>query len=201
MSRVFVSSNFIGSRSLPLKGLTSTDKIFNLCTMHIRLSNLLSAFSLGFVDRQRTATEMAASLGSTAPAAIVTIGSFPGETIHSLSKILMLSHSATVRLIDRLQENNLVERNPGEDNRSVTLSLTRKGSSKFAKILEARRRTSMDVLKALEPAEQKQLEALLEKLLSTMTSGRTEANSICRLCEIDACPQDRCPVENAAQDS
>jgi hypothetical protein len=39
------------------------------------------------------------------------------------------------------------------------------------------------------------LERALEGVLGALTTDRTIGDWICRLCEVAACPQDRCPVE------
>ncbi|NJN92017.1 MAG: MarR family transcriptional regulator, partial [Leptolyngbyaceae cyanobacterium SL_5_14] len=36
---------------------------------------------------------------------------------------------------------------------------------------------------------------LLEKMLTAMTTSELRAFEICRLCEEEVCPGDRCPVE------
>jgi MarR family transcriptional regulator, negative regulator of the multidrug operon emrRAB len=78
--------------------------------MQSRDANLLAALALGIADRIRETIEAGAEHGAMASAALNTVGFFPGESIDALSKTLKLSHSGTVRLVDRLAEEGLVER-------------------------------------------------------------------------------------------
>lgn len=167
--------------------------------MHIRLTNLLGAFALGLSDRIRQTTDLAASLGAMAPAAIVNIVDYPGETIDSLSKTLALSHSATVRLVDRLQREGLLKRKRGADGRSICLIPSARGRRTAASIIAARRAVIANSISGLNRAECESLETILEKVLGVLTTSRPHADTLCRLCELSACPQDRCPVEVAAR--
>lgn len=107
---------------------------------------------------------------------------------------MRLSHSGTVRLIDRLEADGLVERHRGADERSAALVLTTMGEQRMQDILTERRRTLEQAIEPLSFSEQAQLTALLEKLLTHLTCGREQADFVCQLCEIEACPLKTCPV-------
>ena len=160
---------------------------------------MLGALALGITDLVTDAVEEGAKHGAMAPAALATIGSSPGESIDLLSRTLKLSHSGTVRLIDRLEADGMVERKPGKEGRTVALFLTRAGKRAHAQVLERRRRAIEGVLAVLSPSERAELTRLVEKVLTGMTTGRGSAEFICRLCEIDSCPEHRCPVDREAQ--
>jgi MarR family transcriptional regulator, negative regulator of the multidrug operon emrRAB len=162
--------------------------------MQSRDENLLAAMALGIADRIRETIEADAEYGAMACAALNTVGFFPGESINVLSKTLKLSHSATVRLVDGLAGKGLLGRSKGKDGRSVVLSLTRTGKRAFDRLREKRRKAIAEVLDVLSKNEQTQLSRLSEKLLDRLTRDRTSGDFICRFCEIDSCPQDRCPV-------
>lgn len=162
--------------------------------MHPRDINLVGALVLAITDLVKAAAEAGAKHGAVAPAALATIGFYPGESIDALSRTLRLTHSGTVRLVDRLVADGLVERKPGKQRRSVALFLTRAGRRAHSEILQRRRQTVAGIVEPLSSAEQAQLTRLAEKLLSAVTTGNEAADFICRLCEIEACPQDRCPV-------
>ena len=162
--------------------------------MHSRDENLLAAMALGIADRIRESIEADAEHGAMAAAALNSVGFFPGESISVLSKTLKLSHSATVRLVDGLARKGLVERNKGRDGRSVVLSLTRTGKRAFDRLRENRRKAIAEVIDVLSTNEQTQLSRLSEKLLDRLTRDRASGDFICRFCEIESCPQDRCPV-------
>jgi MarR family transcriptional regulator, negative regulator of the multidrug operon emrRAB len=162
--------------------------------MHSRDENLLAAVALGIADRIEEAIEADAQAGAMASAALNTVGFFPGESISVLSKTLKLSHSATVRLVDGLACKGLLERSKGKDGRSVVLSLTPAGARAFDRLREKRRKAIAEVIYVLSTNEQAQLSRLSEKLLDRLTRDRASGDFICRFCEIESCPQDRCPV-------
>jgi len=164
--------------------------------MHSRDANLLAAMSLGIADRIRETIEADAEHGAMASAALNTVGFFPDESIGALSKTLKLSHSATVRMVDGLVGKGLVKRNKGSDGRSVVLSLTRTGMRAFERLREKRRKAIAEVLDVLSKNEQTQLTRLAEKLLDRLTRDRASGDFICRFCEIESCPQSRCPVHH-----
>lgn len=162
--------------------------------MQSRDANLLAAMALGIADRIRETIEADVEHGAMASAALNTVGFFPAESISILSKTLRLSHSATVRLVDGLAAKGLLQRSRGRDGRSVVLSLTRTGKKAFDRLREKRRKAVAEVIDVLSKNEQIQLTRLTEKLLRRLTRDRTSGDFICRFCEIESCPQDRCPV-------
>ena len=83
-----------------------------------RQANLLAVLTLGISDRVRQAEETAAGHGSAAPAAVVALHEVSdGASIDQLRRVVGLTPSGTVRLIDKLSEAGLVGRGPGRDDR------------------------------------------------------------------------------------
>jgi DNA-binding MarR family transcriptional regulator len=161
-----------------------------------RTSNLLGAFALSVVDDFNAVVEANAGYGGETPAALVTLGAEAGLSINQLRQILNLSHPGTVRLIDRLETEGLVQRrSSGSDGRTLALFLTEAGVERRKTILSERRNQLQLAINALTPNERKQLTRLLEKMLTAMTTSELRAFAICRLCEEEVCPGDRCPVE------
>ncbi|MBD0280961.1 MAG: MarR family transcriptional regulator [Thermoleophilaceae bacterium] len=166
-----------------------------------RDANLLGAFVLAVAERLDDATREAAASGGAAPAALVALESFlDGSSIDTLRKPLGLTHSAAVRLVDRLVAAGLVRREPGADARSVAVFLTGAGRQASERVQAGRMRALADVLSPLDAAEREQLARLHERLLGGLTSGRADARHICRLCDSHACGHERglCPVTRAA---
>lgn len=160
-----------------------------------RTANLLGAAVTALNDELETATASAAEHGAAFPAALVSVHWEPGLSIEQLRRILGLSHSGTVRLLDRLEREGALKRKAGRDGRSVAVHLTAHGRQQVRAIL-TRRRSIMDTaLERLASAEQDQLRGLLEKLLSGITHDRERADHICRLCDLAACPAATCPVD------
>ena len=75
-----------------------------------RTANLLGAVGLAVADRiEETARDIVNHAGET-PAALVVIGYGFGPSNDQLRRVLGLSHPGSVRLVDRLVADNLVER-------------------------------------------------------------------------------------------
>jgi DNA-binding MarR family transcriptional regulator len=166
-----------------------------------RDANLLGALSLAVSERLEAATSAAATRGGSGPAALAALDTFlEGSSIDTMRKPLGLTHSAAVRLVDRLAAAGLVTRAAGEDGRSVAVFLTPAGQRVAAQVQERRMLALTKVLAALDAAEREQLTRLVEKLLAGLTFGRADARHICRLCDAAACGHEegRCPVTRAA---
>ena len=166
-----------------------------------REANLLGAISLAVNERVDDAVRLAAAHGGAAPAALVALATFlDGSSLDVMRRPLGLSHSAAVRLADRLEGAGLVRREPGADGRSVSIRLTPGGAALATEIRAAREAALEEVLAPLSAAERSALTELHEKLLAGITGGRADAGHICRLCDADACGHElgRCPVTTAA---
>ena len=78
-----------------------------------RTANLLGAVGLAVADRiENTTREILSHAGAT-HAALVVIGHGTGPSNDQLRRVLGLSHPGTVRLVDRLVADGLVERQLG----------------------------------------------------------------------------------------
>ena len=177
-------------------------------------ANVLGALSLVVADRMNAAVEAIATLGPSAPAALAALHEFlDGETVTQLSSVLGLTHSGTVRLVDRLAAEGLVERAGAQDGRAVSVVLTRAGRRTAARILQAREKSLASALSALSPDEVDNLAATLDTMLTTVTLARAEERStrtndrpepwLCRLCDFAACgrSEGNCPVNNVVTTS
>lgn len=177
-------------------------------------ANVLGALSLVVADRMNTAVEAIAALGPSAPAALAAMHEFlDGGSVTQLSSVLGLTHSGTVRLVDRLAAEGLVERGGAADGRAVSVFLTRSGRRMAAQILQTREQALANALAGLSPDEVDQLAAALDTMLTTVTLARAEERSartagrpspwLCRLCDFAACgrSEGNCPVNNAAANS
>jgi MarR family transcriptional repressor of emrRAB len=166
-----------------------------------RGANLLGAVSLAVSDRVRAAVEGGAAQGGSAPAALVSLATYlDGSPIDAVRGPLGLTHSATVRVVDRLVAAGLARRREGTDRRSVAVELSRDGHRAAAAAVRARAEALEEALSDLDPEERKELARLHAKILGTLTDGRAAAGRICRLCDSHACGHEegRCPVTQAA---
>ena len=157
-----------------------------------RTANLLGAIGLAVTDRILEAARNILNHSGETPAALVVIGYGLGPSNDQLRRILGLSHPGTVRLVDRLVVDELVERKRGSDNRTIALYLTQKGQARREQLLAGRLAAIKPFLGALDPAEQKTFDNLLHKILSSMETSDLERCSLCRLCDSRVCSN--CPI-------
>ncbi|WP_037062714.1 MarR family winged helix-turn-helix transcriptional regulator [Pseudonocardia acaciae] len=165
--------------------------------MDDRSANLVTALVVALADALDETTGRAGAHGANGASALATIHFVPGERIDELSRVLGITGSGTVRLVDRLVADGLVERRPGRDRRSVSLWLTERGAAVAEEIVARRREVLRRALEPLTDAQRDALAAVAEPALAGMAVNRERADRICRLCDYVACPQDRCPVERA----
>jgi DNA-binding MarR family transcriptional regulator len=164
--------------------------------------NVAGALVIALGDRLRDATEDAAGMGGPLPAALASLREWAGgRTVDTLAGGLRLSHSRTVRVIDRLEAEGLArrERDPA-DGRSVLVRLTPAGERAGDAVLAARAGALSDALRGLGRGERRAFAALAERVLAELTDGRRSARANCRLCDSHACGhhEGRCPVTRAA---
>ena len=164
-----------------------------------RTANLLGALLTGLHDRLAKRLERESEISGEGPAALVAIAYKEGRTVEFLRRTLSLSHSWTVRVVEKLEQAGLVNKKTAADKRAVALYLTEQGKRKAQGIVRARRRCLDEVLAALPAKDQKQLVPMLERMLAVLTGPDDCAEAICKLCEVDVCPQSRCPVTLAVK--
>jgi MarR family transcriptional regulator, negative regulator of the multidrug operon emrRAB len=170
---------------------------YNLNMNTSRLSNLLGALALALADSLVTQAEKTIP-SSKSMSALISIDAHPGETIDALSRVLKLSPSRTSRVIDRLEQDNWVERHRGKDGRAVILFSTPQGKQQVQEFLLNRYSILQPSLDTLSEAEQLQLLHLLEKMLSNLPQNPEQARNICRLCDEATCHIEECPVHHGA---
>ena len=165
-----------------------------------RQVNLLGAIALAATDRIRADVAAVAPNAGEGPAGLVVVASFlRGGSIEELSRVLELSHSATVRLVDKLEREGLVEKRSGRDARTVAIFPTDDGVAIADAIQGARMKGLDQLLDPLTGSERAELTRLHEKLLAGLASSGAFRSHICRLCDAHACGHERgrCPVTEA----
>lgn len=157
-----------------------------------RTANLLGVLGLAVADRiEDVARNILGRVGET-PAALVVIGHGSGLSNDGLRRILGLSHPGTVRLVDRLVADSLVERGEGKDRRAVALRLTEQGQSVRDKLLQGRLSALDALLVPLSEQERELFDSLLSKILISMDTTISDRRTLCRLCDAKVCS--RCPI-------
>jgi MarR family transcriptional repressor of emrRAB len=163
--------------------------------MKARTVNLVAALATAITDRVEGSASVAAGRSGSAAALLAAVKAEPGLSVQELSTALGIGGSGTVRLIDRLEADGLVRRRVGRDARSVAVHLSAKGQRAAQSVLDERHRSVALVLDGLRPAEQQQFGRLVEKVLAGLALDNESASRICRLCDVQACPEQRCPIE------
>jgi DNA-binding MarR family transcriptional regulator len=171
-----------------------------------RDANILGALALVITDRTSDAIAAAAGQSVSAAAALSALHHFLDRpTIDRLRLVLGLTPSGAVRLVDRLEAAGYVTRGAGDDKRSRSVALTKKGQRAAAKVSAERGAVLNGTLAQLSDEERSTLQALMGKLMDSFVRFNLErgpgvAGWICRLCDTQACGRDdgHCPTANAA---
>lgn len=161
---------------------------------NIRGADLLGAFVVAVHDQMLQCLEREDAIAPQAAAALLVIGFNVGRSVDFLSGALQLSHSGCVRLVDKLEGAELVERREGQDRRVVLLYLTDSGQRRMQNVVRSRRKHLDSLLQSLNAQEQRQLTGMIETMLYDITSGDEHAEAMCRYCDDGAWPQERSPV-------
>jgi MarR family transcriptional regulator, negative regulator of the multidrug operon emrRAB len=164
----------------------------------LRTANLLGALAMEIAGRLERHGRRHPNETSSAAAALNVIGFYEGCSNGALSRALGLSHTATVRLVDKLEAADLVVSEPGADKRVVALRLTELGRERAHAGVHERCVLLGDVVDLLTPAQRQSLDEILEVLLKSMVRAAQDADHICRLCDGEACPPEQCPVHQKA---
>lgn len=163
------------------------------------VENVFGAFARALSDKMDDAVQSAVNLSSSACYSIVQVGSEPNSSIETLRRMLALEHSSTVRLINGLENKGLLQRVRGtaHDRREVRVVLTELGESYFTKILNARRTILESAIARLDLEEKSMMLRVIGKMMPAIVDGGDDQHYVCRLCELEVCPQDICPVNLA----
>src|SRR3546814_669637 len=158
-----------------------------------RYRTIFGAFALMISDDIVRATSSRAPEAGPAASALALLAYEPGLSIRTLAIGVGLSHAGTVRLVDRLATEGLIERRGhATDRRARSLYLTAAGQTVCVEVLNARDQILAEGLSVLSNEELVMLGALSERVLRARLQGFEHAYRLCRLCCYDAC--DDCPI-------
>lgn len=163
------------------------------------VENVFGVFARALSDKMDAAVQAAVKLSNSACYSIVQVGSEPSCSIETLRRMLALEHSSAVRLVSGLEKKGLLQRVRGSahDRRIVSVVLTDEGELCFTKILEARRVILRSAVDRLDPEEQCVMLRLIGKMMPAIVTGGDDQHYVCRLCDLEVCPQEKCPVNLA----
>jgi MarR family transcriptional regulator, negative regulator of the multidrug operon emrRAB len=169
--------------------------------------------AIGVTDAAVGDVAMDAALDNTSAAALVAMLDLAqASSVQRLSQLIGISHSGTVRLVNRLADAGLVQRRPGPDARTLTLSLTRRGHATARRIRDARHGVLAELLSGLTDRQREQLTTICDVIVGNITSARLAARTagrppsggaLCRMCDPIACgrPDGHCPAARTAAEA
>ena len=162
-----------------------------------RLENVLGSVAVAITGAVQAAVDEAAGHTAAGPAALTALRIHRGCSVDHLAGVLGLTHSGTVRLVDRLEDDGLLRRGQGQDARVVTLELTAKGRGARSASRRRARLPSRDSSANLDRSERATLMLLLEKVVATGVEDWSEVQHRCRLCDLEACHAggESCPLD------
>lgn len=162
------------------------------------INNLLGAFATTLSSAIDENVGGVGLRSGSAATALVTVFNHPNESIDVLRRILNVTHSGAVRLINGLETEGLVERKPSaQDRRAVVLRLTKDGDTRAKAVLAARENVTTRIVENLSAEQREALLPVLATMLQTLTGDQSSARRNCRLCNEGVCRPNGCPVEQA----
>jgi DNA-binding MarR family transcriptional regulator len=159
-----------------------------------RTANLLGALSLLMTDAVGRQLTDLTDICDSDWAALIVLDQSPGITVDRLARIVRLSQPGAVRMINRLVEEGRVERQQGSDRRARPLVLTPAGERMVRAMLLGREKVLSEALAVLDDDERRTLTGLLEKMLGSLVDDELKSETACRLCDLQACPEESCPL-------
>jgi DNA-binding MarR family transcriptional regulator len=175
-----------------------------------RLVNLLGAAALGLGDAMGADAAAAAGVDATAATTLVALLDLArGGSIRAVSRLIGISHSGTVRLVNRMVDEGLISRGPGQDGRTLAVTLTRRGRTLAMSLRQARASSVAAALDGMTVKQREQLATLCEVMIDNLVTARLSARrqerdpvggALCRLCDPTACGRSTgdCPAASTA---
>jgi DNA-binding MarR family transcriptional regulator len=162
---------------------------------HRIIANRLATFATLLHDAVHADTE---DLSASAAAALQTLRQNGPTAILDIARTIGLTHSATVRLIDRLEKDWLVRR-LSRKGREVRVEVTARGRRRAGQFQDKRIAAAEALMAGLDADEIDALSRALDKMLEVPIDGRATADHVCRACDKDGCRAETCPVDVAAE--
>jgi DNA-binding MarR family transcriptional regulator len=170
-----------------------------------RTANRLGALALRLADRMEMAVTAEGARSLSVATALSAIERFfvAGPPIDDLRRVLGLTSSGAVRLVDGLEADGLVTRRRGTDGRVSVVTLTARGRRAARAVTDARAAVLTDALTPLTAGERRALAAVVDKVLIGLVRGPRPAAALCRLCATEVCGAARgepCGITRTALD-
>lgn len=151
--------------------------------MDMHLPNKFAALSLAVTDATLSGDD---DLAPTAVAALINAANNPPASIGEIAAVVGLTHSATVRLIDRLETDGLLHRRR-RVGREVLVEITPAGRRRADGLQDRRLAVSRDFLAGLSAEEQDFLGRLVDRMLRGHVARGSDRRRLCRMCSRAYC--------------
>lgn len=164
--------------------------------MYDRLSalNQLAAFALSINDKLNTALSERFDRSHSQIETLVSVRHCDTFTVGWLGEVLDLTHSAAVRIADKLERDGLIRRTPQTNRRFVGLVLTPAGVALADEILNIRQDVLEDLLEDVGDKALENALPMIQGLLGQNSGGKLPSYRRCRLCDEVMCGK-HCPVQ------
>jgi DNA-binding MarR family transcriptional regulator len=165
-------------------------------------ANLLGALAFAVTDRTVDAVAETGESGTAAVALSALYQFLDRPTVDLLRRVLGLTSSGAVRLVDRLESAGWVQRVSAPDGRATAVVLTSAGRRIAKRVSAARINLLKQMLSTLPSAKLSELDDILSLLLVGFMRGPGAVRWMCRFCDMHACGWEagHCPVRNAARE-
>jgi len=147
------------------------------------LQNKLGAVALALVDKMIEGVD---DLAPTAVAALISIRGREPLTIGDIAALSGLTHSAAVRLVDRLEKDWLVRRKR-RVGREVLVEMTARGKRRAQQLQEARSSAILGFIETLDADDRRDLDRLAMKLVAAQAAAGVPVERLCRMCKPQDC--------------
>lgn len=147
------------------------------------LANKLAAVALAVTDAMLSKTE---DLAPTAVAALITIRDREPLSIGEIAAVVGLTHSAAVRLVDRLEKDWLVRRQR-RVGREVMVEITSRGKRRAQQLQDMRLEAVGSFLATLAPESRVVLDDLVNQMIKKLATGDLVLDQFCRMCRRGSC--------------
>ncbi len=144
----------------------------------MHLPNKFAALALAVTDATLSGDD---DLAPTAVAALMTAANTPPTSIGEMAAIVGLTHSATVRLVDRLETDGLLHRQR-RVGREVLVEITSAGRRRADALQDRRLAESRNFLAKLSDGERDLLDRLVDRMLHDHAARGHDRRRICRMC-------------------
>lgn len=164
------------------------------------IATRLGALALAVVEIQRRNVPSELVRSPHDAALLNSIVQTPGLMTEELTEILGLTHSGTVRAIDRLVGGSLAERRThARDRRAVGLHPTTAGTNLVKEMQRGIHQALCATLDGLEDEQRDAIASAVDLLVSGLVSDRRASDRICRMCDEQICRPETCPAEQFAR--